>query len=100
MCNPEARRVEQPKTYPRYLTELAPDIIEGGSSPSGPRSVVGEDREAHVSKLDPLLSPGSAQYIHTVHIIVQTSDNWVGALIGFRLRLEGKMKRGPREAPS
>lgn len=35
VCNPEARWVKQTKTYPRYFTELAPDIIEGGSGPCG-----------------------------------------------------------------
>lgn len=49
--------------------ELPSDIIKGSSGTSRPRSVVGEDREAHISNLDPLLSPGSAQYVQTVSMV-------------------------------
>ena len=58
------------QTEKRYLTELVSDIIKGGSGASRPRSVVGEHTETHVPNHDPLLGPGSAQYVHTVCMIV------------------------------
>lgn len=89
MGNAESRWVKQTKTYPRYLTELTADVIEGSTGTGCPRGVVTEYGEDKVTDLDPLLGSGSPQDISTVRMVVKSGNYGAGALARSRLRLEG-----------
>ncbi|KAI4828564.1 hypothetical protein KUCAC02_022646 [Chaenocephalus aceratus] len=78
MGNAESHWVKQTKTYPRYLTELTADIIEGGVG--CPRGVVREYGDDKVTDLDPLLGSGSPQDISTVRMVVKSGNYGAGAL--------------------
>ena len=86
MRNAESRWVKQTKTYPRYLMELAADVIEGSTGTGCPRGVIREYGDDKVTDLDPFLGSGSPQDISTVRMIVKSGNYGAGSLARSRLR--------------